>query len=331
MVCGELQPEAAASADDFVRQGDVAHLARRLELAGARLVAPGAPRCARYVVVDGGDGSRDYWARLHNWCRKHGASTAFADYVMPQCPLLSAERAPTVLGPIGLQAPLRTAWITMTVDLSRFAKPSAGTIDDDTLANTLRTCVDVGDVLHDSVRWSTSERRHDSWLNRRLAISITGIGDAAVSLGLDPGDLATLRFLAQVVLSVRMTLQSRSRELAASVGQLPAIALSDPSDALPCGGVRDDWQRRWRSAASASMVRHRNLLVLSPWALFPSGPEAGFRYAELLPLLRHADACAFAGGASLTHWKLNEFRRFHERARAVLVQRGTGSLIAEQL
>lgn len=319
-----------ATNDDEPEHGDGAdRLIRRLQLAGAELVASGG--AGRYVIVDGGDGSEAWWGRLRRWCSDNRARTAFADYVMPQCPLLSAERARAVQLPIGLQAPAGSAWVAMRLDVSRFVSTATASVAKPALERSLRTCVDVGERLHDVLRWPSEDMRRDSRLNRRLAVVIDGIGDAAARLELDPCALETLRRLGQLVLGIRTTLQVRSRELAECSEQLPAIALSDPSHALPCGGVRDDWQRRWRSAVSASLVRHRNLLVMSPWALFPSRYEADFRYAELLPLLRHADACAFAGKVSTAHWNLNEFRRFHERARAVLQQRGTGSLFAEQL
>jgi DNA topoisomerase VI subunit B len=65
--------------------------------------------------------------------------------------------------------------------------------------------------------------------------------------------------------------------------------------------------------------------------LFPAGTAADFRYAELLPLLRHADACAVNKTVSIAHWNPKEFKCFHQRARAVLQQRCTTSLIAEHV
>ena len=87
----------------------------------------------------------------------------------------------------------------------------------------------------------------------------------------------------------------------------------------------------WQQAVQASLVRHRNLLVISPWSLFPAGGAADFRYAELLPLLRHADACAFNKTVSIAHWNLKEFKCFHQRARAVLQQRSATTPIAKHV
>ena len=51
-------------------------------------------------------------------------------------------------------------------------------------------------------------------------------------------------------------------------------ALTDPSRSLPDCSPREDWQRHWRAAVEASLVPHRNLLVMSPWSLFRSGARA---------------------------------------------------------
>ncbi len=78
-------------------------------------------------------------------------------------------------------------------------------------------------------------------------------------------------------------------------------------------------------------MRHRNLLVISPWSLFPTDARADYEYAELLPLLRHADACAFRRNMSIRHWKFNQFKHFHQRARAILKQRIATSQIAKHV
>ena len=37
----------------------------------------------------------------------------------------------------------------------------------------------LGEAVHDIMQWPTPEQRHDAWLNRRLAVTIDGIGDVA--------------------------------------------------------------------------------------------------------------------------------------------------------
>ena len=288
-------------------------------------VAPGT-----YLLIDDYHEDDGYWEGLWQQRDADRVHTAFADHVVPQCPLLSSEAATAILPSLGLQVPVGSAWVTMRVELTRFLRTD-GTLDKGTLRRSLETCVDVGEELHDVTSWSTPDMRHDAWLNRRLGITITGFGDILHLGRMDPCNHGSLRFLNQLLIQIRETLQTRSRAIARRSEQLPAITLSDPSHSLPSGAVRDDWRRRWRQAVQASLVRHRNLLVISPWSLFPASGAADFRYAELLPLLRHADACAVNKTVSIAHWNLKEFKCFHQRARAVLQQRSATSLIAKHV
>jgi hypothetical protein len=160
---------------------------------------------------------------------------------------------------------------------------------------------------------------------------LSGFGDLLRMRGMPPSEHGSLRYLNQLLLWLRMSAQSRSRALAMRTEALPAIALSDPSHALPRGSVRDDWRRRWHEAVRATLVRHRNLLVISPWSLFPTDARADYEYAELLPLLRHSDACAFGRNMSIDHWNFSQFKQFHRRARAVLRQRVATPQIAEHV
>jgi hypothetical protein len=301
---------------------------RRLRLAGAELLVAGEPSARDYVLVGEAGNDDRPWRALWELRTEPGVNTAFADRVMPQCPLLSAERGSSIVLPAGLQAPAASAWVSVGVDLTRFLRHD-GVVDEPALKRCIETCVDVGDALHDTIVWPTADMQHDAWLNRRIAIIVSGFGELLRRSGMAPSDHASLRYLNQLLLGLRTSAQSRSRVLAMGSEPLPAIALSDPSQALPRGSIREDWRRRWREAVRATLVRHRNLLVISPWSLFPRDARADYRYAELLPLLRHADACAFRRNMSIDHWNFNQFKRFHQRAQAVLKQRVAASQIAE--
>jgi hypothetical protein len=318
---GSRQPRAQADSLDA--------LSRRLAAAGIDPVRPDAPEVGQSVVIANLSVEQD-WAMLRRQLEDESLTLAFADCVVPQCPLLSAESATVVKTPLGLQVPAGTAWLCMRVDLLRFST-LRGMIDERALRRTLEICVDVGERLHEVVRWPTPEQRYDAWLNRRLAIMIDGIGDVAACSREESSSHGKLRKLNQLLLDVRHTLQSRSRAIALRCEHLPAITLSDPSYRLPPGSVRDDWKRHWQRAVRASLVRHRNLLALSPWSLFPVDRPADPGYAEFLPLLRHADVIAFDKKVSTSHWNTNEFKRFCQRARAVLQQRAATCLIAEHV
>ena len=331
--------EAIASAAElsFVRcethsadASRAAGLCRRLRLAGATPPDADVAAADNYLLLGDIDHGDRMWGALWELRSEPGVNTAFAERVMPQCPLLSVERGRAIVSPIGLQAPADSAWVCMGIDLVCFVRQD-GVIDEPGLKRCLETCVDVGELLHDALTWPTADMQHDAWLNRRLAIVLSGFGDLLRIRGMAPADHASLRYLNQLLLWLRMNAQSRSRAIAMRAEPLPAISLSDPSHTLPRGSIREDWRRRWREAVRATLVRHRNLLVISPWSLFPSDVRADYEYAELLPLLRHSDACAFQRNVSIDHWNFNQFKRFHQRARAVLKQRVATSQIAERV
>ena len=58
--------------------------------------------------------------------------------------------------------------------------------------------------------------------------------------------------------------------------------------------MRNGWRARWLDAVESSAVRHRNILVLSPWSLFPAKQPADYRFADRWRLL--FDLEGLAGG-----------------------------------
>ena len=271
-----------------------------------------------------------FWSQL--W-HAHGTArigVAYAPTVFAQCSLLSAEVADCVLPATAVQVPAGTAWLPMSLDVSRFTD-ERGSLRESAIEHALGRSIEIGDVLHDLVRWPTARMQHDAWLNRRLAIVLTGFGDLVQRRRQDPQQFASLTDLCELLRWIREVLQGRSREVARRTEHLPALEQSDPCRALPSGHVRNGWRTRWREAVESAAVRHRNVVVLSPWSLFPRGQPADFRYADLLPLLGFANACSFPAPPSLCHWNINKFKNFHQRAWAVLQQRGAVQQIAERL
>lgn len=291
-------------------------------LADRSLMRPGAR-------TDGAHGSAQFWIQLWQLRRETSLRVVYAPSVLSHCPLLPPEHAAGVAAAGSIQAPAGSAWTALRLDLSRFADGS-GRIDEAALERALCCCVEIGDLLHDRVVWSTACMRHDAWLNRRLGIFIDGIGDLAVLRRVDPARFGCLAALGDLLRHARSTVRERSGAVAAAAGSVPALACSDPAAALPGGDFRDGWTRRWRDAAAAAATRHRNLIVMSPWSIFPSKMPADLRYADLLPLLRFADACAFPRPPGLARWNVNEFKAFHQRAWAVLEQRDAAHSIAER-
>lgn len=272
----------------------------------------------------------EFWQQLWQLRDVSLLRAACASMVSSQCPLLSAELATSILPSTGVQVPAGTAWVPMKLDLARFTD-ARGVVRQTALEVALHRCVEMGDMLHDLLRWPTAMMRHDAWLNRRLAVVITGVGDLAKRRQLDPKQFRCLRSLDELLFWMQQTLQTKTRLIAQQTNCLPALELSDPGHLLSAGVARDDWRMRWCRAVDEAAVRHRNLMVLSPWSVFPENQPADMRYADLLPLVAYGDACAFSRSATISHWNFNEFKNFHQRAWAALQQRDAATLIAEQV
>jgi hypothetical protein len=271
-----------------------------------------------------------FW--LQCWHLRNGGyvRTAFAPMVSSPCPLLSSETADAILPMSGLQVPPATAWIPLQVNVTDYAN-ERGELSVFALRECLRRSVEYGESMHEDAGWPTAGMRHDAWLNRRLSISVTGIGDLAKMRGLDPQSFVGLQDLDAVLREIRETVNNHSRQLATAAEPLPSLRLPDPGCGAADVVTRSDWQSRWQSALRFAAIRHRNLLTLSPWSVFPSADVADSRYCDLLPLLAYADACAFPASPCIRDWNINEFKYFHHRAWAVLEQKDAQQMIAEQV
>ena len=264
-----------------------------------------------------------FWSECWQLRNSGQLRTALAPMVSSPCPLLASETAFGILPPAGLQVPPCSAWVTLQVNLTDFAS-AAGELDVFALRDALRRCIESGETLHDEAAWPTAAMRHDAWLNRRLAISITGIGDLALRRGIDPACFHALQDLARVLQDIRSTVHDYSRQLAALIEPLPALELADAEHGPA-------WHARWQKALQFAATRHRNLLAMSPWSVFPSSGSTDSRYCDLLPLLEYADVCAFPAPPCLRSWNINKFKDFHHRAWAVLERKDARKLFAEAI
>ncbi len=270
----------------------------------------------------------------HNWSflwRNRMASVplkpAYGATVRTACPLLADEVTASILPVAGTQVPVDSAWLPLSLPLIHFANDS-GEIRWDQLLPALASGVELAEKIMDQLCWSHPGQRSDARQNRRLAISITGLGDLVVRRGLDPENLATLRWLSAIVERIRKALWYRSGQMARNLGCLPALYNSDPSNGLEDSAQRENWRRRWRVALEKSAVRHRNMLILSPYSVLPSSGACSAGYTDLLPVVACADAWCFAGVPEFSGWSLNEYKVFHRRAWAVIQGCKTGSLVA---
>jgi len=255
------------------------------------------------------------------------ATPALCAGVRSCCPLLAAEGSSTVGNHFGMTVPAGSAWVPLVVDLARFLRKDA-TIDRQRLQRTLELCVRHGDALHDHLAWHGSALKFDARLNRRLAIFVTGIGDVAAAAFSDPSSLSCLRALDELLGWIHTCLWDASRALAGERGALPALVEKQPSRRWRDRSHRQDWDRRWRLAVARVQVRNRNLLLLSPYSILPRRSRATPDYADLMPLLAHADVVGGAGPPWLWQWQASDLKHFYERMRAEIVRLNATSFIA---
>lgn len=266
------------------------------------------------------------WEHLWELRDVVSVSVVLPTVVSSPCPLLAEERGDAVLAPGGTQVPRETAWVPMNIDLLQFAA-RGGDIHLGALETALNDCVDRGDALHDARDWPSSPMQYDSWLNRRLAVTIRGWGDLVRHWGADPAKLQTLNELDDLAGFITDRILARSRMLARQKGHCPALDLSGAR--LAQGS--EEMQSRWQRAVRDTALRHRNLVSMCVWDVFPRGRPADLRYCDLLPILRCADCLSFRRHVDISHWSINEFRRFYERLSAELKRNIDAGRIAKQV
>lgn len=252
---------------------------------------------------------------------------AYGGIVRSACPLLSEEVAASVLPVAGIQVPANTAWLPIEIPLTNFTD-SLGQIEWRRLVSALTRAVQIAEQVHDHLAWSCPPQHADAQLHRRLAFTLTGLGDFVLRRAWCPAKLDSLNWLSDIVLRIRRELYAASALLAQKSGALPAFVRADPSIGLSAGAQRDIWRSRWRSAVRESAVRHRNMLVLSPYSVLPGAPDCKPEFTDLLPVIRHADAWSFACGADLSDWSIIEYQRFHRRAWAVIQGHNSRPVVA---
>ena len=241
--------------------------------------------------------------------------------VLPRCPLLAPERGSCEWSETRLMVPAETAWYVQELDLKEFLADD-GAVDPAPLGTRLDEIVDAAEMCLDVARWPTPAMQHDAWMNRRVAVCVSG---HAV---LHECFAYTLSALHQLTGWISARLQGRSMWHASRRRPLPAILEADPSRGMPHGRLRDEWSRRWRSAVDATSVRHRNLLSLRVDALVYRSIASGCLVTELLPLLVHADVVSLAGLHELNN---EETDSLGQRLGAALQQRHALDQIAKHI
>lgn len=258
-----------------------------------------------------------HWGVLVDALRARGLLPVYGGFVRSHCPLLPDEMSVEVLPCSGLVVPAGSAWQCVSLPLGALCD-RRGEISDSTLRRVATDAVRFADDLIDRCRWPDEKRQVDATRNRRVAFILTGIGDFALRHNLDPCDFGTLRHLAEVVGEIRSVLHRASARLATERGSVQSLDDACPAASWLEGSVGESWHRHFEEARRRSLVRHRNLLAMSPYSVLPASSPPPPAFADLLPLIGQADAWCFSGAPSFAGWNASQFRDFHRRARAVI-------------
>ena len=268
------------------------------------------------------------WGALVDALRMRGLQPVYGGFVRSGCALLPDEASVEVLPETGLVVPAGSAWQCIHLPLASLCDRH-GELNDRILRRVAADAVRFADDLIDHCRWPDERRQSDAERNRRVAFILTGIGDFAVRHHLDPCDFGALRCLSGIVGEIRNVLRQASGRLATERGGLLSLEDARPAAGWIDGSAGESWLRHFEEARSRSLIRHRNLLAMSPYSVLPSSSPSPPGYADLLPLIGQADAWCFSGAPSFAGWNASQFRDFHRRARAViLASQGHSSIAA---
>ena len=251
----------------------------------------------------------------------------YGSTVRTGCHLLSDEASSSVLPVAGVNVPAASAWLPLGLSVADYASAS-GEPNWQLLLPALAEGIALADDAFDRLTWANPLQRMDARSNRRLALSLGGLGELIKRRGCDPRDLASLNWLSEIVGRIRTSLWCHSQRMAQQQGYLPALHDADPSRNWPDHTCRENWRRRWQAALEESGVRHRNMLVLSPYSVLPDDSRGSDGHADLLPVIAFADVWAFADAPHFRQWSREEFASFHRRAWAVMQQPETPPVVA---
>lgn len=224
----------------------------------------------------------------------------------PACALAGGERPDAVLPSSLFEVRAESAWLAVAIRLDALpgASPAESLCE---MRRLLRACLRLADNLVEEVEWPTPELAQDALVNRRLAVHLTGIGGVIDRWRLDPAAFATVSTAMRWIGLVRRLMVRESNVLARERGPFPGLELRDLEATLSRSFGGERARRLLRQAG----LRHRHLLVLSPYAVLPEcAPHRPLGdYLHLLPVLRFADTVGMRGDAAARSLPAATFRR----------------------
>ncbi len=238
--------------------------------------------------------------------REPGIHLVLQHTTRPACTLAGSERGDAVL-PVSLfEARADTAWLAVSLRLDALRVTSPGEALQE-VRRLLRVCLRLADNLVDQLAWASPELAQDALVNRRLAVHVSGIGGLVDRWGLDPAVFSSVSLVVRWLGLVRRLMLRESNALARERGPFPGLELRDLSTTL----TRSVGQERARRLLRQAGLRHRHLLVLSPYCVFPDqAPQHPLpEYLHLLPVIRWADTIAMHGDGMARGLPVAAFRR----------------------
>ncbi len=219
--------------------------------------------------------------------REPGVELVYARSSRSACDLCAMERPSAVLPEARFAVPSGSAWLLLQLQLDRVG---LRTDQGRQLHGLLRDLLRFADNLLEVMEWHNAGTRSDAIGQRRLGIQLLGLSSLIDSTGRDPGAPTTAAWLTRRLQYLRHSLHRESRQLARERGAFPALDTRRLQAIL---------LERYGAAAARRLIerraiRHRHLLLASPFALLPThrGRYANREYLQLVPALRSADSIA---------------------------------------
>lgn len=228
--------------------------------------------------------------------------------IRPLTGLYASEVGQSVMPASLFEVRADTAWLVLELQAASLGQAGA-------LRRQIATALRFADNLIDGLVWPRPALRLDALLNRRIAMRISGIGDWLATNGQDPRQQATLTRLRRWLLFVRHVFIHESRLLARLRGPFPELGAEELVACLaPRYGVNDA-----RRLVQHQSLRHRHLLALSPFALFPAAghPSPAHVWLNLIPAIGCADTIAMYGEDVRTRLTVGEWGRLLQLTSAV--------------
>lgn len=265
------------------------------------------------------DGPQRLWLGVTELAhREPGVGLVLQGTTRQACLLAASERADAVLPASLFEVRADTAWLAMRMNLARL-RTCARSAGFAAIRRLLRASLRLADNLVDQLDWASPELRHDAMLNRRLALHIDGIGDLVDQCHLDPASVASARLATRWADVLRRIMLRESNALARERGPFPGLAIGELESSLSTryGAARAERLLR------QSRLRHRHILVISPYAVFPGGAARHPlpQYLHLLPVMRCADTVGMYGHGLRGTLSLPVFRRLIQMSWAIASNR----------